>query len=197
MSDNDPAKGSLSYPAHSMRAASLRIVVVAALVMPLTPALLTAQWRVSVEPAAGSRPPTVTTVVRERADSIVAEEEVVQFVMRCTARQLEAFISTRDRLVSDMAADVRVRVESDSARGRDARWQATKANTGAFVPAPELRELIQRHILRSPTLRIIIATEKRGRVTYTFPTANFRPSLDALRDACPNDRGGALAEPNR
>ncbi len=180
-----------------MRAVALRIVVIAGLATPLTPTLLRAQWRVSVEPAAGGRPATVTTVVRERADSIAAEEDVVQLVVRCAARQLDAFISTRDRLVSDIAADVRVRVESDSGRPRDARWQATKANTGAFVPAPELRELIQRHILRAPTVRIIIATEKRGRVTYTFPVADFRPSLDALRDACPNDRGGALAEPGR
>lgn len=165
------------------------------LLVAASPVTVVAQWRVSVAPPAAGRPGSVAAVVRERADSLVGDEDAVSFVIQCAGRQLDAFITTRDQLESDMARDVRVRVESDSMRARDARWAATKAGTGAFVAAPDLRELIQRRILRSPELRVVIATTKRGRVTYRFATAGFRPALDALRDACPNDRGGALAEP--
>ncbi len=171
-----------------MRVAFRRLVIICALCA--APGALLAQWRVSVE----AKWSTVTAVVRERADSVAPEEDATSFVIRCSERQLEAFITTRDLLESDMAADVRVRIESDSARPRDARWQATKANTGAFVPAAEMRELIQRRMLRTRTLRITIGTQRRGRVTYNFPVADVRPALDALRTACPNDRSGALAD---
>ncbi|MDZ7632598.1 MAG: hypothetical protein U5K74_14935 [Gemmatimonadaceae bacterium] len=151
-------------------------------------------WRVSVEQPAPGRPLTVTASVRERADSLAGEEEAIAFVLRCSAPQLDAFITTRDQLESNMTADVRVRVESDSVRARDARWQATKANTGAFVPTGDLRDLIQQRLRRTETLRVTIATQTRGRVTYTFAVGDIRPALDALRDACPKERNGALQE---
>ena len=153
-----------------------------------------AQWRVSVEPGVGARPATVTAVTRDIADSIPADETPVSLVVRCTGRQLDAFMTTRDQLDSDTNGDVRVRVQADSLRPRDVRWLATKANTGAFVPTPELRDLIQRSILRANALRVTASTLTHGRVTFTFPVAAFGPALDALRDACPNERGGALAE---
>ena len=178
-----------------MRIAPRRVLIVCTLLT--APGALLAQWRVSVEPPAQTKASTVTAVVRERADSLATEEDATSFVLRCSERQLEAFITTRDLLESDLASDVRVRVESDSARPRDARWHATKANTGAFVPTSELRELIQRRLLRTGTLRIMISTQRRGRVTYTFPVDDVRPALDALRTGCPNDRTGALAESQR
>lgn len=153
-----------------------------------------AQWRVSVEPAVGARSATVTAVTREVADSIPVDESPVSLVVRCTGRQLDAFMTTRDQLDSDTNGDVRVRVQVDSLRPRDVRWLASKANTGAFVPTPELRDLIQRSILRARALRVSASTLTHGRVTYTFPVAGFGPSLEALRDACPSERGGALAE---
>lgn len=160
----------------------------------LWPSSARAQWRVSVEPAVGARSATVTAVTREIADSIPADETPVSLVVRCIGRQLDAFMTTRDQLDSDMNGDVRVRVQADTLRPRDVRWLATKANTGAFVPTPELRDLIQRSILRAQTLRVTASTLKHGRVTYTFPVAGFGPSLDVLRGACPSERGGALAE---
>lgn len=160
----------------------------------LAPAAAVAQWRVTVEPATGGRPVTVTTVTREVSDSIPADETPVSLVIRCSGRLLDAFLTTRDQLDSDTNGDVRVRVQADSQRPRDVRWLATKANTGAFVPTPELRNLIQRSILRTQVLRVTTVALKHGRVTYTFPVAGFGPSLDALRDACPNERGGALAD---
>lgn len=158
------------------------------------PSVAAAQWRVRVEPAVGARPATVTAVTREVADSIPADETPASLVVRCAGRQLEAFMTTRDQLDSDTNGDVRVRVQADSLRPRDVRWLATKANTGAFVPTPELRDLIQRSILHANALRVTASTLTHGRVTFTFPVAAFGPALDALRDACPNERGGALAE---
>jgi hypothetical protein len=157
---------------------------------------LLAQWKVSVTPPASGRPADVVAVLREAADSTAFEEDAVSLVIRCASRQLDAFLTTRDQLDSDMAGDVRLRVQADSLRAHDARWQATKSNAGAFVPANELRDLIQRGILRSAALRITAPTSKRGRVTYLFSVSGFRPALDALRDACPADRA-ALAEPPR
>ena len=153
-----------------------------------------AQWRVSVETGVGAKSATVTAVTREVADSVAVDESPVSLVVRCSGRELDAFMTTRDQLDSDTNGDVRVRVQADSLRPRDVRWLATKANTGAFVPTPELRDLIQRSILRAHVLRVNATTLNHGRVTYTFPVAGFRQALDALRDACPTDRGGALSE---
>jgi hypothetical protein len=168
----------------------LRLTAIACLAA--APLPLAAQWRIAADPAPPARPTTVTADLRERADSLLADEDAVSLVLRCTARQLDAFLTTRDQLESDMAADVRVRVESDSLRPRDARWQATKANTGAFVPGGDLRELLQRRLLHTQTLRLTVSTQKRGRVTYTFVVPDARPAMNALRTACPNDRSGAL-----
>ncbi len=163
----------------------------------IVPSVATAQWRVSVEPTGAGKLTTVTAVTRAAADSVAGDALPVSLVVRCADRQLEAFITTRDQLDSDTNGDVHVRVQSDSARPRDVRWQATKANTGAFVPTPELRDLIQRSILRAHVLRVTASALKLGRVTYTFPVEGFGQSLDALRDACPGERGGALVEPAR
>ena len=159
----------------------------------LLPSALAAQWQVSVDAGTGGRPATVTAVTRQVADSVSADETPVSLVVRCSGRVLDAFLTTRDQLDSDTNGDVRVRVQADSQRPRDVRWLATKANTGAFVPTPELRDLIQRSILRTQVLRVTTTALKHGRVTFTFPVAGFGPSLDALRDACPNERGAALA----
>ena len=177
-----------------MRTAWIRLAL---LTVASRPGTLAAQWRVSVEPALGSRQSSVLAVAREVADSVAADEPAISLVVRCAGRTLDAFITTRDRLDSDTNGDLRVRVQSDGARPRDVRWQATKSNTGAFIPALDLRDIIQRGFLRTRALRITAATQQRGRVTYVFPVADFRPALSALRDACPNDRGGALAEPSR
>jgi hypothetical protein len=163
----------------------------------LAPASMAAQWRVTAEPAAAGRLAAVSVETRERADTVEHLDGPVALVIRCNARQLDAFMTTRDKLESDMGADVRVRIESDSMRARDTRWQATKANTGAFVPTRDLRDLIQRHILRAQSLRVTVRTSQRGGVTYVFPVGNFRVALEALREECPNDRGGALAVPER
>lgn len=176
-----------------MRVAFRRLLIVS---VPLAaPGALAAQWRVTADTASATRLARATAVVRERADSLVAAEEATAFVIQCNGGQLEAFITTRDLLESDMAADVRVRVETDSARGHDMRWQATKANTGAFVPSAELRDLIQRRLIHSRSIRIVINTQRRGRVTYIFPLSDIRPALDALRTACPNHASRALTDP--
>ena len=159
------------------------------------PTVVAAQWRVTAVPANGPRPADVTVEARERSDSVEHLDGAVALVIRCNARQLDAFVTTRDKLDSDMGADVQVHIVSDSMRARSARWQATKLNTGAFVPTRDLRELIQRYILRSATVQITIRTLQRGRVTYVFPVGNFRVALEALREECPNDRSGALAQP--
>ena len=177
-----------------MRRSTASALLIAAI---LGPGQLRAQWRVAVEPPTAGRAAAVTAVARERSDTTSNTEETVSLVIRCMARELDAFITTRDQLESDMAGDVRVRVESDSVRFRDARWAATKTNTGAFIPSPELRVLIRRRVLRVPEVRITISTLKRGRVTYVFPVDDFQPALEALRDACPNDRGGTLPAPGR
>jgi hypothetical protein len=156
-----------------------------------------AQWSVSATPAAAGRPAVVTAVLRERADSAAFDETAIALVIRCSALQLDAFLTTRDALDSDMVGDVRVRVEADSLRTRDSRWQATKSNAGAFIPPNELRDLIQRGILRSRELRITVPTLQRGRVTFSFPVSGFVTALDALRQACPKDRGAALAAVTR
>ncbi len=161
----------------------------------LLPTLVAAQWRVTSGAVATGRPTDVTVETRERSDSVEHPDGPVALVIRCSARQLESFVTTRDKLESDIGADIQVRIESDSIRARNARWQATKSNTGAFVPTRELRELIQRYVMRSTTLRISIPTLARGRVTYVFPVADFRLALEALREECTNDRGGALAPP--
>ena len=163
----------------------------------LAPAALAAQWRVSVEPGNSIRAAAVLAVAREVSDGVTADEPAVSLIVRCSGRALDAYLTTRDALDSDTNGDVKIRVEADSMRPRDTRWQATRSNGGAFIPTPELRDVIQRGILHSRTLRVSTQTLKRGRVTYEFPVANFRQALDALRDACPNDRGGALAEPRR
>jgi hypothetical protein len=159
--------------------------------------VLCAQWQVSVERGTASRSATVLAVAREASDSGSADDPAVSLVVRCSGRSLDAFITTRDALDADTNGDVRVRVEADSIRPKDMRWQATKSNSGAFIPTPELRDVIQRGILRTRTLRIATQTLTRGRVTYEFPVREFRQALDALRDACPNERGGALAAPSR
>ncbi len=118
--------------------------------------------------------------------------------LRCTKRRREedAFLSTRDLFDSDTNGDlrVRVRVQAESLCPRDERWQATKSNTGACLPAPDVRDIIQRGIRHSRTVQLTTATQKRGRITCIFPVGDFRQALDARRDAWPNDRGGALAE---
>ena len=161
------------------------------------PVAVRAQWTVSASAAAIGRPASVTAVLRERADSAAFYEEAIELVIRCAARQLDAFLTTRDRLESDMVGDVRVRVDADSLRARDTRWQATKSNAGAFIPPNDLRDLIQRGILRSRELHVTVQTIRRGRVTYVFAVAGFSAALDSLRQACPNDRGAALAELTR
>lgn len=161
------------------------------------PAAAQAQWTVSSSAATVGRPAVVTAVLRERADSTAFDEDAIALVIRCSAVQLEAFLTTRDALDSDMVGDVRVRVDADSLRTRDSRWQATKSNAGAFIPPNELRDLIQRGILRSRELHISVATQHRGRVTYNFSVAGFNAALDALRQACPNERGTALAAVSR
>lgn len=175
-----------------MRIAATRLVLILASV---APAALAAQWRVSAEPASAGRAPTVTAVAHEVSDSAAGDETPVSLVVRCVGRLLDAFLTTRDELDSDTNGDVRVRVQGDSARPRDQRWLATKSNTGAFIGTPDLRELVQRGVLRSRELRITAVTRRRGRVTYVFRVDGFLPALDALRDACPNDRAGALAVP--
>ena len=175
---------------------SAAVVTLLSIAIEIAPTSLTAQWSVSVDRPNGARPASVVAMAREVADSL-GEEPAVSLVLRCAGRTLDAFLSTRDQLDSDTNGDVRVRVQADSMRPRDARWQATKSSTGAFLPAPDLREIIQRGILHSRTIQLTTTTQKRGRVTYVFPVADFRQALDALRDACPNDRGGALAEPSK
>lgn len=177
-------------PFHTLRRAALLLAASA-----IEAAALAAQWRVTSVPPTAGRPVEVRVESRERADSIEHLDGPIALVIRCVARQLDAFVTTRDTLESDMAADVRVRIRSDSMRARDVRWQATRSSTGAFIPSRELRDLIQRHILRSSTISATIATAQRGRVTYVFPVTDFRPALEALREACPNDRGSALAQP--
>ena len=171
----------------------VRTVVLAMLLM--SPPALRAQWRVSVMPAAAGRLGEVTAVARQPDDSTTDDQRATSLVIRCTGRQLDGFITTQDQLESDMAGDIRVRILSDAMRARDSRWQATKSNTGAFIPPLELRDLIQRGILKSHAIRISAGTSNRGRVTWTFAVANFPPALDALREACPKERGAALAEP--
>ncbi len=136
----------------------------------------------------------MTAVLRERADSTAFDEDAIALVIRCSALQLDAFLTTRDALDSDLVGDVRVRVDADSLRARDSRWQATKSNAGAFIPPNELRDLIQRGILRSRELHVTVPTLRRGRVTHTFAVAGFAGALDALRLACPKDRGATLAD---
>jgi hypothetical protein len=179
------------------RAIRRRLLPVALLPVAFLPTAVAAQWRVTSVPANGTRPADVTVETRERADTVEHLDGPVALVIRCSARQLEGFVTTRDKLESDIGADIQVRIESDSVRPRNARWQATKSNTGAFVPTRDLRELVQRYIMRSATLRIMIPTMARGRVTYVFPVADFRLALEALREECTNDRGGALAQPAR
>lgn len=171
--------------------------VATTMVFAMFPALLAAQWRVTTGAASAGRPADVTVETRERSDSVEHPDGPVALVFRCTSRELEGFVTTRDKLESDIGADIQVRIESDSVRARNARWQATKSNTGAFVPTRDLRELIQRYVLRSGTLRIMLPTAARGRVTYVFPVAGFRVGLEALREECIKDRGGALAQPER
>jgi hypothetical protein len=173
------------------------VLVAACAVSCAPPAALHAQWRLTVEPGRTASDATVTTEVREQRDSLPDVETPVALVLRCRARQLEAFLTTRDTLESDMTADVRVRLQSDSARPRDVRWQATRSGTGAFVPQRDLRDLVQRYILRSSQLTVAVSAARRGRANYVFPVADFRRSLDALRAVCVNDQGGALALPDR
>ncbi len=175
-------------------ARALSILAAAAVIIPGT---LKAQWAVSSTSATVGRPAAVTAVLRERADSTAFDEDAIALVIRCSALQLDAFLTTRDALESDMVGDVRVRVEADSLRRRDSRWQATKSNAGAFIPPNDLRDVIQRGILRSRAMQVTVPTVHRGRVVYTFAGAGFAAALSALRQACPNDRGAALAELTR
>ena len=157
------------------------------------PGVVAAQWTVS---SAGT-PAVVTATLRERADSRAFDERAIALVIRCAALQLDAFLTTRDALDSDMVGDILVRVEADSLRPRDSRWQATRSNAGAFIPQNEVRDVIQRGILRSRELRITVPTLHRGRVVHVFLVAGFSAALEALRAACPGDRGAALAEQTR
>jgi hypothetical protein len=173
-------------------------VVLSALVFSgalIAPDSVFAQWRVFTPSAASGRSGAVTAVVRELSDSLAFDEDATSFVIRCSAQQLEAFITTRDQIVSDMAGDVRVRVESDSMPASDARWQATKSNAGAFVPIAQLRDLIQRRMLHTATLRLIVPTQTRGRKEYVFTVSGLRSALDSLGHACPRDRATTLASP--
>ncbi|MCC7053456.1 MAG: hypothetical protein IT355_09320 [Gemmatimonadaceae bacterium] len=180
----------IAHPRHAVRTLAV------GLVLPLAAAR--AQWRVVETPASAGRQAEVTAMVRERSDSLADDAEAIALVVRCRSRQLDAFLTTRDELESDLAADVRVRVDSDSVRPIDTRWQATRAGTGAFIPSSDLRELIQRRLLRPvPELRISAVTQRRGRVTWTFAATGFEPALGALREACPGEQRGALALPRR
>ena len=66
---------------------------------------------------------------------------------------------------------------------------------GAFIPAPDLRDFIQRGVLRATTMRITLPTQRRGQASYRFAGGGFETAIVALRDACASDRGGALALP--
>ncbi len=113
-----------------MRSAHALSMLVATVCLPVA---TLAQWSVSSSAGSVGRPAAVSAVLRERADSAVFDDDAIALVIRCSALQLDAFLTTRDALDSDMVGDVRVRVDADSLRARDSRWQACPKDRGATL----------------------------------------------------------------